>query len=87
MNRFFGKSVTVTGLLTGRDVIHALKSVRNDGEVVIMPDVVLKDATDLLLDNVSIANINKATGCEIRIVESTITGLLKGMEEHYAYKC
>lgn len=87
VNRFFGESITVAGLLTGRDIIHTVNQSRDKSELVLIPDVVLKESSDVLLDDVRIPDIKKATGNEIRIVESTLTGLLKGMEEQYEYQC
>lgn len=52
-NVFFGPSVTVTGLLTGRDIIHALKGKRV-GDVVIIPSNMVKEDEAVFLDGMSI---------------------------------
>ena len=36
-NNFFGHTVTVTGLLTGADIMNALKRKRNSGEIILLP--------------------------------------------------
>jgi len=70
-NRFFGSTVTVAGLLTGRDVIFALADAASQYDRLIIPDVVLREADDLFLDDVSVADMAKALGIETVIVEST----------------
>ncbi len=48
-NRFFGETVTVTGLLTGRDILAQLDT--GDADEVLMCDVTLREAGDLFLDD------------------------------------
>ena len=36
-NDFFGDLVTVSGLLTGKDIINALKSEKNPGQIILLP--------------------------------------------------
>lgn len=69
-NHFFGSSVTVTGLLTGHDIIAALAQNTKEGAVYLLPDVLLKHHTDLLLDGVSVAEIAAASGCDVRVTET-----------------
>lgn len=69
-NRFFGATVTVTGLLTGHDIIAALARNKEEGAVYLLPDVLLKHHTDLLLDGVSVAEIIEESGCDLRVTET-----------------
>lgn len=69
-NRFFGSSVTVTGLLTGHDIIAALAQNKEEGAFYLLPDVLLKHHTDLLLDGVSVAEIAAQSGCDVRVTET-----------------
>jgi putative radical SAM enzyme (TIGR03279 family) len=55
-NRFFGPSVTVTGLLTGGDIVHALKGKRL-GDMVLVPSSALKEDEDVFLDNMSLGEL------------------------------
>lgn len=51
-NNFFGESITVAGLLTGKDLIKQLKD--NDlGEEVLIPGVMLRREGDIFLDDLS----------------------------------
>lgn len=75
INNFFGGGVTVTGLLTGSDIINALGS-SYQGQRVILPDVVFREGQDILLDDVSLADIENQTGADIRITDGTARGLI-----------
>jgi len=75
-NNFFGKSVTVTGLLTGRDLIKALHEKTDSYNILLVPDVVLKEGEDILLDNVSLKDIEEATGLKTVKTDSSPQGLI-----------
>ncbi|GBD99851.1 radical SAM superfamily protein [bacterium BMS3Abin07] len=80
-NDFFGRSVTVTGLLTGRDIIKSLSDNIDNSDIILIPDVVLKDTNEVLLDDSSVSDIYEALDREVRVIESTPAGLLKGLED------
>lgn len=58
-NDFFGPAITVSGLLTGRDIIRCLKGTRL-GSRVFLPPNVLRTGEAVLLDDVTLADIEKA---------------------------
>jgi putative radical SAM enzyme (TIGR03279 family) len=66
-NRFFGQSVTVAGLLTGGDIVHALKGKRL-GDLVLIPANVLKDDEHIFLDNMSLDQMEHLLGVPVRMV-------------------
>ena len=80
-NKFFGSTVTVTGLLTGQDIIDTLKKEKEDGMIYFLPDVLLKHNTDLLLDGISVNDIRLKSGCDIRVVETSGTSLADAIAE------
>lgn len=80
-NTFFGDSVTVTGLLTGRDVLKSLSSEALAHDVLLVPDVVLKEGSDVFLDNVSLPDLHEALGLRCRAIRPTPDGLLKAIRE------
>lgn len=57
-NEFFGSSVTVTGLLTGQDIINKIKQLSNKPEYIIIPDIVL-NPVGLFLDNLTVLDLIK----------------------------
>ncbi len=77
-NTFFGPSVTVTGLLTGRDVIKSMSKVKGQNNVLLIPDVALKDG-ETFLDDVTVRDVAEGLGMEARVIEATPDGLLKGL--------
>lgn len=64
-NRFFGSSVTVAGLLTGRDIVNALQK-RTLGDLVLVPAVALKSDEDVFLDNMKLAELQSRLPARIR---------------------
>lgn len=68
-NYFFGPRITVSGLLTGQDIIRALKD-RNLGEELLLPINVLRSGEDVLLDDVHVKEIEKTLQVPVRIVQS-----------------
>lgn len=70
INEFFGNDITVAGLLTGQDIINQLKD-KELGEFLILPDVLLRTDTNVLLDDLTIDDLEKALQIKIRIVKSS----------------
>jgi putative radical SAM enzyme (TIGR03279 family) len=70
VNRFYGESVTVSGLLTGRDIISALKILKHvqdaPDETVILPPNCLND-DGLFLDDLSPGDVSRELG--VRVVQ------------------
>lgn len=79
-NSFFGDSITVAGLLTGRDIIKSLSYVVEKNDILLIPDVVTKEGENVLLDDVSIADIEEVLGVKTFLIESTAEGLLKAIK-------
>ena len=69
INDFFGHHITVTGLLTGKDIINQLKSVEI-GDRLLLSETLLKSGENILLDDISISDIEKALQTRINIVKS-----------------
>ena len=77
-NRFFGSSVTVAGLLTGKDILRTVVG-KSKADCLLVPDVMLRDGSDMFLDNVTLQDIGESLGMNVRSIESTPEGLLKGI--------
>lgn len=65
-NNFFGGKITVAGLLTGGDIIEQLKG-KELGNNLILPENLLRSGEDVLLDDVTVADIEQALNTNIRI--------------------
>ena len=56
-NEFFGDKINVTGLVTGQDLVFALK--KNQTNAAIIPSVMLREGTDEFLDGIKVSQIKK----------------------------
>lgn len=68
-NDFFGESVTVSGLVTGKDVINQLKG-KNLPELLLMPEVMFRDGTEIMLDDVTIEELQNELGTKIKKIKT-----------------
>jgi NifB/MoaA-like Fe-S oxidoreductase len=75
-NKLFGSSVTVSGLVCGRDIINALKGL-NIGRALLVPDVMLKEGEGVFLDDVSLEKLELEIGCGVMPFDTTPQGLYR----------
>ena len=68
-NHFFGEKITVTGLLTGQDIIAQLKN-RDLGEELFLPSNVLKADEDIFLDDISLKELSDSLQVPVNIIQS-----------------
>ncbi len=69
-NDFFGEMITVSGLLTGQDIISQLKD-KVLGETVYLPQNVLRSGEEVFLDDVTLGDMEKALQVPVDIVKSS----------------
>ncbi len=79
-NTFFGSTVTVAGLLTGKNVMKSLIDKVEEDTVILIPDVVL-NYENRFLDDISLYDIQETLGTSVVKISSTPTGLMKGITE------
>ncbi len=77
-NRLFGESVTVTGLMTGRDVIDQLHG-RELGDIVFVPAVALRDG--VFLDDVTLEDVATSVGCRVEAIAPNPVRLVRRLIE------
>ncbi len=63
-NEFYGENVTVSGLLTGGDIIAQLKG-KKLGDTLLIPRNALRHEGDLFLDGVSVGDMEEALGVKV----------------------
>lgn len=68
-NDFFGEDITVTGLLTGQDIVRQLKE-KEVGKYLLIPDCVLRSKELVLLDDMTVSDLEKALQVTAIIVKS-----------------
>nr|MCR5269330.1 DUF512 domain-containing protein [Lachnospiraceae bacterium] len=69
-NSFFGNRITVSGLLTGRDIVEQLSG-KKLGNTLFLPENILKSGEDLLLDDMRLSDIETALQVKTDIVKSS----------------
>jgi putative radical SAM enzyme (TIGR03279 family) len=79
-NRLFGESVTVSGLVTGNDIIAALEG-KGIGRALLLPDVMLKEGEGVFLDDVSLEELGTRLGCRVETFDCTPQGLYRSLTE------
>lgn len=88
INEFFGERITVSGLLTGQDIIKQLKG-RELGSTLYLPENLLRSGEDYLLDDVRIGDIEKALDTNVGISKCdghNLVSLLLDIPEDELYK-
>ena len=83
INRFFGETITVTGLIVGRDLISTLKGIPCDE--ILLCDTMLRDRTDRFLDDMTLGQVAEELGKPLRVVRNNGESLIRalwGMEEN-----
>ena len=68
-NNFFGESITVSGLLTAKDIIEQLSN-KSLGDALLIPANCLRADGDVLLDDLSPEDISRELGVPVRPTEN-----------------
>jgi putative radical SAM enzyme (TIGR03279 family) len=66
-NQFFGETVTVSGLLTGGDIITQLKGKTEGLDVLFLPANAFRAGTETMLDGTTRVDLAKALNMDVRI--------------------
>ena len=69
-NFFFGERITVSGLITGQDLLAQLKG-KPLGSRLLLPENVLRSGEDVFLDDMRVPELEKALQVPIYIVKSS----------------
>ncbi len=69
-NDFFGEMITVSGLLTGQDIVAQLKD-KELGDVLLLPQNVLRSGEQVFLDDMTVSEMEKALQVRTDIVKSS----------------
>jgi len=77
-NEFFGRAITVAGLLTGEDVARALSG-RSLGDALLIPRVALTESKGVFLDDVVPDDLARHLGAPVVVVEPSARGLVDGL--------
>jgi len=73
-NRLFGATVTVTGLIAGRDVIAQLRG-KSLGDLLVVPSVALRDG--VFLDDITVGDVERELGVRILVSPPSPAALIR----------
>ena len=83
-NRFFGEKITVSGLLTGQDIVSSLRG-KDLGSMLFLPGNLLRSGTDILLDDMTLKDISLKLDIPVGIIETDGRDFVRkiiGIKEH-----
>jgi NifB/MoaA-like Fe-S oxidoreductase len=80
-NAFFGSVVTVSGLLTGRDILRAAQA--REGEVLFVPRAALDGEGEVFLDGMTLRELREETPATV-VVAGTIAEVVQALQAHAA---
>lgn len=80
-NDFFGEMITVSGLLTGQDLIAQLKE-KELGEKLLLPCNLLRSGEEVFLDDITLDELKKTLQVPIDIVKSSGQDLVSCLAKH-----
>ena len=88
-NEFFGEQITVSGLLTGQDILKQLEG-KELGERLLLPENVLRSGEEVFLDDLTLTDLQNALQVDLNIVKSNgydlVNCILEDMEASHGKK-
>ena len=73
-NDFFGETITVSGLVTGQDLVGQLKEAKETGvdlgDTLLIPGNMLRSGEQVFLDDLTVQNVEQALDIQVSAVES-----------------
>lgn len=93
LNHFFGDSVTMTGLITGKDIIKAVRArpprpgspSSGAEEMLLIPSVALNEEKTFFLDGMTPQEVEQALDLPVHIVSADAEGLMGFLQNIPAY--
>lgn len=79
-NHFFGRRITVTGLLTGKDILEGLKG-RELGDRLLLPQCIFRSGEEVLLDDMTRAELEERLGVRCVILGSSGADLVNAIND------
>lgn len=78
-NDFFGEMITVSGLLTGVDIIKQCNEYEDLGDVVVLPSNVLQAESEIFLDDYTLTEVSEKIGVPIIVTGTDGISILNCM--------
>jgi putative radical SAM enzyme (TIGR03279 family) len=78
-NDFFGETITVSGLVTGQDLLAQLSERENLGETVLIPSSMLRSGEQVFLDDMTVAELSEKLGVKVKATECSGSHFLESI--------
>lgn len=78
INDFFGETITVSGLITGKDLMNQLKE-KDLGDKLLLPINMLRSGEDVFLDDITVNELEKFLNIGITVVDTKGSDLLNAI--------
>lgn len=77
-NDFFGNTVTVAGLVVGKDLINQLQG-KVLGDRLLLPKIMLKEFGDVFLDGSTVTSVSRALGVNVQMIDPDGRSFVKAL--------
>lgn len=81
INHFFGETITVSGLITGQDLMAQLKG-QKLGKRLLLPCNMFRSGEEVFLDDITLEELKESLQVEIDIVKSSGRDLIEAILKH-----
>ncbi|MBU5484973.1 DUF512 domain-containing protein [Clostridium sp. MSJ-11] len=81
INNFFGETITVAGLITGKDIMEALDK-NQVGDYIFIPRNMLRAGDDVFLDDITLKDLENYYGRKVIVCEYTGEDLIENLNEY-----
>ena len=78
-NEFFGKTITATGLLTGRDILAKINQTTQDFDCVILPKNMMRETENVFLDNMTLEEFAQKSGKKVMLISPDGASFFKAL--------
>lgn len=82
INDFFGEKITVSGLITGTDLVNQLKD-KELGSCLLLPNNILRSGEDVFLDDFTLKEVEDSINVSINIAPARGEGFIKAILGQY----
>ena len=79
-NDFFGETITVSGLITGKDLMEQLEG-RDLGDCLLLPCNMLRSGKNVFLDDVTVEEVEERLKTPVQIIDEPGSDLVKAVVE------
>ena len=76
INHYFGEKITVSGLITGKDLTEQINALPDKGGRVLIPQNMLRSGEEVMLDDMTLTQVQDSLQVPVTVVKSSGQDLL-----------